>query len=139
MGGVRAGAAHGQVDRDVEHARAFREVHAQEEDVAPAAVRQVHAHGRGFAQDGVERAASARQQFGPEAQRIVGRVAGAEHPLVAAHGAHAAAHLVGQRLKAQRAVAGRQRAGNGRAGPAGGLRRQEDVDGLPKRRFSRQS
>ena len=46
-----AGAAHGQIDGDVEHARAFGEIHAEEEDVAPAAVGQVHADGRGFAQD----------------------------------------------------------------------------------------
>ena len=72
----------------------------------------------------------ARQQFGADAQRIVGGMAGAEHPLVAAHRAHAAAHLVGQRLEAQRAVGGGQRAGDGRARPVGGLGRQEDIDGL---------
>ena len=49
-GRARRGVApvHRQVDRDVEDARAFGEVHPQEEDVAPAAVREVHAHGRGF-------------------------------------------------------------------------------------------
>ena len=47
-----------QVDGDVEHARAFGEIHAEEENVAPAAVGEVHAHGRGFAQDGKQRIAA---------------------------------------------------------------------------------
>ena len=68
------------------------------------------------------RGASRCQQFGANAQRIVGRMAGAEHPLVAAHRAHAAAHLVGQGLEPKRAVAGGQRAGkrrrSGRRRPA---------------------
>ena len=53
--GIRRGrAAHGEIDGDVQHARAFGEIHAEEEDVAPAAVGQVHADGRGLAQDGEE-------------------------------------------------------------------------------------
>ena len=125
------GAAHAQVNRDIEHARAFGKIHAQEKDVAPAAVGQVHAHGRGLAQDGVERlGGAALQQLATDAQRIVGGMAGAEHPLIAAHGAHAAAHLVGQRLEPQRAIAGGQGAGDGGARSGGGLRREKDVDGL---------
>jgi hypothetical protein len=46
--------AHAQVDGDVEHARAFGEIHAQKEDVAPAAVTEVHTHGGGFVKDGKE-------------------------------------------------------------------------------------
>jgi hypothetical protein len=121
--------AHAQIHRDVEHARAFGEIHAQEKDVAPAAVAEVHAHRRRLAQDGIE-AARAPQQFRAQAQRIVGRMAGAEHPLVAAHRAHAAAHLVGQRLEAQAAVSGGQRAGDDRPGAARAFGGQEKVDGL---------
>ena len=55
-------------------------------------------------------------------------MAGAEHPLIAAHRAHAAAHLVGERLEAERAVTGGQRAGNGGAWPGGSLRGEEDID-----------
>ena len=73
---------------------------------------------------------AAVEKFGAEAQRVVGGMSGAEHPLVAAHAAHAAAHLVGQRLEGERAVAGGQRAGDGGAGSALGLRGQEDIDGL---------
>ena len=124
----RACAAHAQVDGDIQHARAFGIIHAQEKNVAPAAVRQVHADRRGFAQDGEQAVRSGCEQFGPEAQRMVGRMAHAEHPLIAAHRAHAAAHLVGQRLKAEPVIGGGQRAGNGRAGAVGGLRRQEDFD-----------
>ncbi len=41
----------------------------------------------------------ALQQLRPHAQRVIRRMAGAKHPLVAAHRAHAAPHLVGQRLE----------------------------------------
>ena len=50
------------------------------------------------------------EKLGAQAQRVVGGVAGAEHPLVAAHGAHGAAHLVGERLEAEAAVSGGERA-----------------------------
>src|ERR1035438_9746545 len=90
----RAGAAYGEVDRNIQHARAFWKIHAQEKDVAPAAVGQVHAYRCGLAQDG-EEAAGMVEKFGADAQRIIGGVAGAEHPLIAAHVAHAAAHLSG--------------------------------------------
>jgi len=64
-------------------------------------------------------------------------MARAEHPLVAAHRAHAAAHLVGQGLEAQRPVARASALGDGGARPVGGLSRQENVDGSSKRRFKR--
>ena len=57
-------------------------------------------------------------------------MARAKHPLVAAHRAHAAPHLVGQRLKAEPVIRRGQRARNGGARPVRGLRRQEDVDRL---------
>ena len=131
LGRVPAGAAHAEIDGDVQHPRAFGKIHPQEEDVAPSAVRQVHAHGRGFAQNRKQRIGlPSRQQLRTDAQRIVGGMAGAEHPLVAAHGAHAAPHLVGQRLEAQRAICGGQRARDGRPRPARSLGRQEDVQRL---------
>ena len=61
---------------------------------------------------------------------MIGRVAHAEHPLVAAHRAHAAADLVGQRLKRQPVIGRRQGAGDGVAGAFGLLHRQEMVNGL---------
>ena len=70
------------------------------------------------------------EQFGAEAQRIIGGMAGAEHPLIAAHGAHAAAHLSGEGLEAEAVIGGGQRAGDGGAGAVGGLRREEDLDGF---------
>ena len=62
-GRVAVLAAHAQVDRDVEHARSFGEVHAQEEDVAPAAVGEIHAHRRRLAQDGEESVVAWLGQF----------------------------------------------------------------------------
>ena len=62
-------------------------------------------------------------------------MAGAEHPLVAANRANAAAHLVGQRLKTQGAVSGGQRAGGGGARARGGLALQKDVQRLPESAF----
>ena len=47
------------------------------------------------------------------------RMANAEHPLVAAHRAHAAADLVGQGLKGQAVIGRGQRAGDGVVGPLG--------------------
>ncbi len=50
------GSSDGEVDRNVEDAGAFREIHPEEKDVAPAAVAEVHADGRGLVQDGVQSA-----------------------------------------------------------------------------------
>ena len=123
-------AMHRQIDGDVEDARAFREVHPQEEDVAPAAVREVHADGRGFVEDGEQPFGGALQQLAAHAQRVIHRMAGAEHPLVAAHGTHAAAHLIGQGLEAQAVVGFGERAGDGVGGAVGRLQGQEAVDGF---------
>ena len=128
---ARIAAAHAQVDRDIEDPRAFGIIHAQEENVAPGAVGQVHAHRRSLAQDR-ERAVrrSRRQQFRPQAQRLIGGMADAEHPLVAAHCADAAADLVGQRLKGQAVIGGRQGAGESIAGALVSLRGQEQDGSL---------
>ena len=126
-------AVHAQVNGHVEHLGPFGVVHAQEEDVAPAAVREVHPHGRAFAQDGVGAVCRVRpQQLRPDAQRLVGRVAHAEHPLVAAHRAHAPAHLVGQRLERQPVVGRRQRAADGVTRALGLLHRQETGQWPPR-------
>ena len=110
---ARAGiaAVHAQIDGDVEHPRALREIHAEEEDVAPAAVRQVHPDRGALAQDRMRCVAAAgAQQLGPDAQRLVERVAEAEHPGVAPRGPDRVAHLVGERLEPERVIGRRQRA-----------------------------
>ena len=101
-----------EVNGHVEHARAFGEIHAQEKNVAPARVAQIHAHRREFAQHGIQAVLAPVQQFRPHAQRMILGMAHAEHPLVAAHGAHAAAHLVRERLEADALIHRGQRAGN---------------------------
>src|SRR5206468_11362380 len=83
------------------HLGALGVVHAEEKDVAPAAVREVHAHGRTLSKNRVTAVAARPEKLGPKAQRLVGGMAHAEHPLVAADRAHAAAHLIGQRLEGQ--------------------------------------
>ena len=129
--GRTALAADAQIDRHVEHARAFGEIHAQEKDVAPRAVGEVHAHRRGLEQDRKERLGGvASQEFRADAQRIVRRMADPEHPLVAANRADTAAHLVRQRLERQCAIAGGEGAGYGGARAGGLLGCQEEIDGL---------
>ncbi len=44
---------HAEIDGDIEHARALGKIHAEEKDVAPRAVREIHAHRRALAQDRV--------------------------------------------------------------------------------------
>src|SRR5260370_22937822 len=89
---------------------------------------QVHADGCSLTQDGEDRCVV--EKLGREWQRVIGGMSGAEHPLVATHAAHAAAHLVGQGLEGEQAVTGGECAGNGGAGAALGLRGQEEIDGL---------
>ena len=122
---------HAQVDGNVEHPRALGEVHPEKEDVAPSAMRQVHPDGSALAQDRMRRVAvGGAQQFGPDAQRLVERVAEAEHPCVAPRGAHSMAHLVGKRLKAERVVRRSQRARKRFACALRGLRAKETADRL---------
>ncbi len=70
------------------------------------------------------------EQFGPHTQGVVGGMSGAEHPLVAAHAAHAAAHLVGESLEGERLISGGQRAGDGGIAAALGLRGEKEIDRL---------
>src|SRR5581483_301240 len=108
---------HAQIDRNVQHLGAFGEIHAKKENVAPAAMRQVHAHGGALSKDRVGAVAGvANQQFRAETQRLVGRMSHAKHPLVAAHAAHAAAHLVRESLKAKPIISAGQRARDGITG-----------------------
>ena len=65
-----------------------------------------------FGQDRERAVFRSVQQLGAEPQRLIRRMADAEHPLVAAHRSHAAPNLVGQRLKSQVVIGRRQRAGD---------------------------
>ena len=60
---------------------------------------------------------------------------GAEHPLVATHRAHAVTNLVGERLEAERTVAGGKSTGDRGTGPMVGLRCEEDIDRFLKAPF----
>ena len=134
----RAGvpAVHAQVDGNVEDPCALGKIHPKEENVAPTAMGQVHAHWGALAQDGVGGVAASRaQQFGPDAQRLVERMAEAEDPRIAARGAHGVADLVGESLEAQGVIGGRERAGKGLVGALRGLGAQEPADRLLEAAF----
>ncbi len=95
---------------------------------------EVHAHGGCLVEDRKERfalLAGALEQRRPHPEGLVGRVADAKHPLVAAHRAHAAADLVGQGLEAQAAVGFGEGAGQCVVERLG----QEDVDSLLEAAF----
>jgi hypothetical protein len=122
---------HAQIDRNIQHLGTFGEIHAQKEDVAPGGMGEIHANRRGFAQDwigAVDR--MALEQFGAQTQRMIGRMPHAEHPLIAADGADASAHLIGQGLKRQPMIRRGQGGANGVAGPVHSLRGQEIIDGF---------
>ena len=94
-------------------------------------MRQVHADRGAFAQDRIEPAGGvADEEFLAQAQRLVGRVAHAEHPLVAADAADAAADLVGQGLEGELLVGGGEGAGDRVAGAGLALLLEEKVDRL---------
>ena len=131
--GEAAGPTDREIDRDVEDARTLGKIHAEEEDVAPSAVRKVHADGRGLSQDGEDRIA--QKELGTQAQGIVVRVPGSKHPLVAAHTSDAAADLIGEGLEAERAVAGGQRTGDGGAGAMLSFGGEKDLNGFLKAAF----
>ena len=57
------------------------EIHAEEEDVAPAAVRKIHPHWSGFMKERIE-SGCFLEQCGYNAQWMVGWMPGPEHPLV---------------------------------------------------------
>ena len=115
--GCPVAAANRQVNGYIEYAGPLGKVHAKKENVAPTAVREVHADGRPLDEDG-ERLVRRRTplQRRVDLQRMVGRVSHAEHPLVAADRSHAAANLVGEGLEAQGLVGSGHGAGDGVAG-----------------------
>jgi hypothetical protein len=100
-------------------------------------MRQVHAYGRGLAQDGEQRIA--RKKLTPKAQRIVVSVTGSKHPLVAAHVAYAATDLVGERLEAKRVVAGASALDMAALAPCSASAARKISMASSKRRFSRLS
>ena len=127
----RIATVHRQVNRHIQHFRAFGIIHRQKENVAPAAMGQVHPHRGAFAQQGIGAVAgAAAQQFRANPQRLIERMSHAEHPLIAAHRTHAAPHLVGQRLEGEAMIRRRQRAGNAVAWAIGILDGKKILDGL---------
>ena len=122
-----------EIDGDVEYARALGEIHAEKKDIAPAAVGEVHAHGCEFAQERVGGGGVfAGEELGADAERLVQRMAEAEHPGVAAGGTDGAADLVGERLKREGVMGGGEGAGERLARAMGGLGSGEDRNGLFK-------
>ena len=107
-----------QVDRDVQDPGAFGIVHAQEEDVRPAAVREVQPHRRALDQDREERVVGlALEQPGMDPQRMLVHAADPEHPAVALAAPDRPADLVGQGLEGDLLVGLRQRAADRAVGP----------------------
>ena len=120
---------HGQINRRIDDLRTFRVIHTEEEDVAPATVRKIHAHGRTFAQDRITVGAfDDGQQLGTDSQRYISRMPGTKHPLVAADCAHASAHLIRQRLKRQPMIGFPKCAGERNGWAISQQTRQKDVN-----------
>ena len=119
-----------EVHGDVEDLRALGEIHAEEKDVAPRGVREVHAHGRQLAENRVGAVGRTLEQLGAEAERLVSGMTDAEHPLIAPHAADAAADLVSERLEGEPVIGGGERGAEAVAGAVGGLRGEEGVSRL---------
>ena len=124
-----------QIDRHIEHPCRLGAIHPEEENVAPASMRQIHPDRCRFLEEwerGHSPGRPAPQQLRADAERVVVRMANPEHPLVAADRPHRLPHLIGQRLQPQFAIGARQgtRQGGGRS--VGLLAREEDVDRLLK-------
>src|SRR5215469_781530 len=119
-----------EIDGDVENARQFRQIHTQEEDVAPPAVAEVHPDRRGFTQYRKGLVRRAAKEFGTDAQRIISRMAGAKHPLIAENRTDTSPHLVGKRLKSEAPVSRGERAPDRFTWSIGPLGCEEDGDGF---------
>ena len=124
-------ATHGQIDRSVNHPRAFGKVHPEEKDVAPTAVRKVHSHCRSLSQNRIRsRHIIKLQQRFLNTKRNIRRVARAKHPLVPSHCSNTAANLIRQCLKRQVMIRLRQRAGQSNRRTIRSLRRQKPINGF---------
>ena len=74
----------GEIDGDIEDTSAFGKIHAQKENVAPTAVRQVHPYGGTFMQERIQ-AVGLIEHRRNDAQRVIRRMSGPEHPLISTH------------------------------------------------------
>ncbi len=83
-----------------------------------------------FPKNRVTAVAAGPEQLGPKAQRLVGGMAHAEHPLVAAHRAHAPTHLIGEGLESESMIRRGEGAGKSVARALARLGSQEVVDGF---------
>lgn len=127
-GGIAAVDA--EIDGDIEDLGALGEVHAEEEDVAPAAVGEVHPDGGFLAEDGEGAVGTGDEEIRVKAEGLIGGVADAEHPLVAADGTDAATDLVAEGLKGEALVGGGEGGREAVAGALAGLGGEEGVDGF---------
>ena len=128
FGGIIA-AMDGEIDGDVDHAGSLGEVHAEEENIGPGGVGEVHADGGAFAEDG-EEVVVLLEEFGANTQRVIGGVPHAEHPLVTADGADGFADLVGEGLEGELMVGGGEGGGDAIGGAVLILDVEEGVDGF---------
>ena len=115
--GGRVTAVHAEVDRHVENAGGLGAIHPQEEDVAPAGVRQIHPHRRRFLEERERRPGAGRpafEQLGSDAERMVVGMPDPEHPLIATDRPHRLPHLIGERLQAKLTVGAGKGARQGR-------------------------
>src|SRR5437762_7505279 len=72
-----------QINGDVEHFGAFREIHSKKKNVAPTAMGEIHAYGGALAQNRIRAVGAGFEQLRAEPQGLIGRMTHAEHPLVA--------------------------------------------------------
>ena len=126
----RIASVNSEVHGDVEHLGPLGVVHAQKENVGPGRVGEIHPHRCQFAEDGVGSVWGSFQEFRSQSQWLIGGMTHAEHPLVASHGAHTASDLVGEGLKSQSVVSGRQGRGDAIGRPLRLELSEKAVDGL---------
>ena len=122
---------HAEIDRDIQYPCRLRKVHSQKENVTPPAVRKIHPHRSAFREDRIRVSGTgAAKKLLVDSQRMIGRVAHAEHPVVAADRAYASSHLVGQGLKSEGMIGGCQGAGDSIAWTVTVLDAKEDLNRL---------
>ncbi len=90
----------------------------------------LHADGRGFVKDGKRSPLRPLKKFAANAKGVISRMSGAEHPLIAPHGADTPPYLVGQSLETEPAVGGCERARKAVTGALASLSCKKDSDGL---------